>query len=191
CKYYSIDSSAGLKMDQPLAEGKYAFLDDPEISNSFYRYHKERMAKVLFFIPGMHCASCIWLLERLYKLLPGVQESRVNFDRKELSVEFDPQEISLRQRVEKLTELGYEPALLPGEDSGGNKHSLLYRLGVAGFCAGNIMLFSFPEYLGMDEVSRASFSTAFQWINFILALPVVLYSAQPFYLAAWKGLLHK
>ncbi|MDX5320462.1 MAG: heavy metal translocating P-type ATPase metal-binding domain-containing protein, partial [Bacteroidota bacterium] len=111
CQYYQIDDKAGLKMDRPLAPGKYAFLDSPELSEPLYQFKKQHTARVQFFIPGMHCASCIWLLERLYKLLPGVSECRVNFDRKEVAIQFNPEEVTLRQVVEKLSALGYEPAL--------------------------------------------------------------------------------
>ncbi|MBI1222228.1 MAG: HAD-IC family P-type ATPase [Bacteroidetes bacterium] len=188
CRYYDLDENAGLKMDHPLAEGKYAFLDNPELSASLFRFKKPEKAMVQFFIPGMHCASCIWLIERLYKFLPGVLESRVNFDRKEVAIQFNPEEVSIRQVVEKLSALGYEPALITGNEEKKEYKSLLYRLGVAGFCTGNIMLFSFPEYLGMDPSSQETFSPVFQWLNLSLSIPVVFFSAQPFFAKAWKGL---
>ncbi|HCS20357.1 MAG TPA: hypothetical protein DIW47_07320 [Bacteroidetes bacterium] len=191
CRYYEMDANAGLKMDKPLAPGKYAFLDNPELSEPLYQFKKEQRARVQFFIPEMHCASCIWLLERLYKLLPGVLESRVNFDRKEVAIQFNPEEVTLRQLVEKLSALGYEPALNAGREEKKNYRSLLNRLGVAGFCAGNIMLFSFPEYLGMDPQSHDSFAEVFKWLNVSLSLPVVFFSAQPFFVQAWKGLRYK
>lgn len=191
CRYYEMDDQAGLKMDRPLAPGKYAFLDNPELSEPLFRFKKEERAMVQFFIPGMHCASCIWLLERLYKLLPGVLESRVNFDRKEVAIQFNPEEVSIREVVEKLSALGYEPALNAQQEEKKDHRSLLYRLGVAGFCTGNIMLFSFPEYLGMDPASKEVLSPVFQWLNFSLSLPVVFFSAQPFFSKAWKGLKHK
>lgn len=191
CRYYEMDENAGLKMDKPLAPGKYAFLDNPELSEPLFQFKKQQRARVQFFIPEMHCASCIWLLERLYKLLPGVLESRVNFDRKEVAIQFNPEELSLRRIVEKLSALGYEPALNAGREEKKNYRSLLNRLGVAGFCSGNIMLFSFPEYLGMDPQSKESFSEVFQWLNVSLSLPVVFFSAQPFFVQAWKGLKYK
>lgn len=191
CRYYEMDANAGLKMDKPLAPGKYAFLDNPELSEPLYQFKKEQRARVQFFIPEMHCASCIWLLERLYKLLPGVLESRVNFDRKEVAIQFNPEEVTLRQLVEKLSALGYEPALNARREEKKNYRSLLNRLGVAGFCAGNIMLFSFPEYLGMDPQSQDNFAEVFKWLNVSLSLPVVFYSAQPFFIQAWKGLRYK
>jgi P-type Cu+ transporter len=64
---------------------------------------------------------------------------------------------------------------------------LLYRLAVAGFCAGNIMLFSFPEYLGLDD---PSFKRWFGLINFLLATPVVFYSGWGYFESVWQSLRH-
>lgn len=191
CRYYEMDEKSGLKMDKPLAPEKYAFLDNPELSEPLLQFKQNNIARVLLFIPEMHCASCIWLLERLHKLLPGILESRVNFDRKEVSIQFDANEISLRAIVEKMSAIGYEPALNSKREENTGHRGLLYRLGVAGFCSGNIMLFSFPEYLGMDPLSKQELAPIFQWLNVSLSLPVVLFSAQPFFVQAYKGLKHK
>jgi Cu+-exporting ATPase len=67
---------------------------------------------------------------------------------------------------------------------------MIYQLGVAGFCFGNIMLMSFPEYLGIDA-SETALRSVFRWMNFGLAIPVLLYSALPFYISSWKSLKHK
>lgn len=67
---------------------------------------------------------------------------------------------------------------------------MVYQLGIAGFCFGNIMLMSFPEYLGIDA-SEEGLRGIFRWLNFGLAIPVFLYSALPFYESSYKSLRHK
>jgi P-type Cu+ transporter len=67
---------------------------------------------------------------------------------------------------------------------------MIYRPGIAGFCFGNIMLMSFPEYLGID-VSEVGLRTVFRWANFAFSIPVLLYSAMPFYASALKSLKRK
>ena len=107
-----------------------------------------RLSKITFFIPQMHCSSCIWLLENLFKLNSAITHSTVNFVRKELSVKFLHEKISLKEIVILISSIGYEPQInldtaekkLPTKS---NK-SLYFKIGVAGFCFGNIMLFSFP-----------------------------------------------
>lgn len=193
CGYYDVDDEAQLKR-KPVSAKQFEYLDTPEIAESFLHFSSENNAQVLFFIPDMHCSSCVWLLEKLYKLLPGIHSSRVNFDKKELHVSFNPNELSLRILVEKLSSLGYEPSLntnSPEHALKSKSNAMLFRLGIAGFCMGNIMLFSFPEYLGMDEQSIKDFALLFRILSLALALPVVFYSAWPFFVSAWKGIRSK
>lgn len=194
CNYYAIEEDTARLSRKPVASKLYEYLENDEIADSFLQFKSADKAQVVFFIPDMHCSSCVWLLEKLYKILPGIQHSRVNFDRKELHVAYDPRELSFRTLVEKLSALGYEPALQSRDESKRGQKSnkaLLYRLGVAGFCMGNIMLFSFPEYLGMDAASQMSFARLFQFLNLALAIPVVSFSAFPFLSGAYKGLKSK
>jgi len=192
CNYYNPNQFEGNR--KPVSPRKFDFLEEESIASSFLQYQDDRQAKVEFFIPDMHCASCIWLLEKLYKLLPGILHARVNFDQKRLFVSYNPQELNLRTLVEKLSAIGYEPSLEKESQSNkrtGQNRSLLLRIGVAGFCMGNIMLFSFPEYLGMDPASQLEFGVLFRWLSYGLALPVVGYSANVIWKNAWKGLKSK
>ena len=141
----------------------------------------------------MHCSSCLYLLENLYRLDEGVVSAKVNFTRKEVDIVFLTRQTSLRKTAELLTAIGYEPYISLNElkePRPAIDKSMIYQLGVAGFCFGNIMLMSFPEYLGVDA-SEAGLRGIFRWMNFTLAIPVLLYSALPFYISSWKSLKHK
>src|SRR5690606_9644562 len=69
--------------------------------------------------------------------------------------------------------------------------SLMYKIGIAGFCSGNIMLLSFPEYLGMNGLRDTSFASLFGYLNLFLSLPVVFYAASDYFVSAYKGLRHR
>ncbi len=141
----------------------------------------------------MHCSSCLYLLENLHRLDEGIISSRVNFTRKEANIIFLNKPTSLRKVAELLNAIGYEPYISLNDLTETRpviNKSMIYQLGVAGFCFGNIMLMSFPEYLGVDA-SEAGLREIFRWMNFALAIPVFLYSALPFYLSSWKSLQHK
>ena len=122
-----------------------------------------------------------------------VISSKVNFTRKEVDIVLLTEKTSLRKVAETLTSIGYEPYIslndLKEKRPAINK-SMVYQLGIAGFCFGNIMLMSFPEYLGIDA-SETGLRSIFRWANFGLAIPVLLYSALPFYTSSWKSLKHK
>lgn len=187
CDYYTLNQTPGQAQRQPVRKDKFSFLDDTKIQQQLLQYQDDRQAHVLFYIPHIHCSSCLWLLENLHRLDNGVQRVTVNFARKEAQVIFDPSQTSLRRVAEMLTSIGYEP-YISLQDLQRKKprmqRDLIYRLGVAGFCFGNIMLLSFPEYFSAHGNDAASF----RYLNLILALPVFFYSAQVFFSSAWNGL---
>ena len=191
CRYYDLDENAGISL-KGQAQEAYAFLDDPDVREKIIDFSDTHRTKVTFFIPQIHCASCLWLLENLYKLSPGVMASTVNFVKKEVYITFTEEEASLRQVVELLASIGYAPAInlsnLDQEDKPIVDRSFYYKLGIAGFAFGNIMLLSFPEYLGLNQGTDAYFVRVFGYLNILLALPVVFYSGRDYLQSAWLGL---
>lgn len=185
CQYYDLNPTPG---KTPKLE-RLAFLDHPDIAGKLIDFQNESVAHVTFYVPSIHCSSCLWLLEHLYRIEPAVRQTRVDFLKKQVHLMYSPAQLSLRQVAELLTSLGYEPLIsLDDVVKQGKKPSyrpLLYRLALAGFCAGNIMLFSFPEYLGLND---PDFKHLFGILNLILATPVVFYSGSGYFESVWKSL---
>ncbi|GEO12163.1 ATPase [Segetibacter aerophilus] len=192
CDYYAISKNPGSSQKISIRKDKFSFLDDDKIRRSLISFTDETQTHVTFYLPQMHCSSCLWLLENLHRLNEHIISSKVNFPRKEASVIFDENKVSLRQVAELLTNVGYEPYIsfndLEQAKPKLNK-SKIYKLGVAGFCFANIMLLSFPEYLGID-VKEQNLVMLFRYLNLLLSLPVVLFAASEFYNSAWKSLKH-
>lgn len=186
--FYRIGPQQGAR---PEGKGKYAWLDDAHAAEGLLDYNSDELARVHFKLPDMHCAACIWLLEHLYKIQNGISRSEVDFPRREITLNYNPSVISLRQVVELLDVLGYPPQLSLADTEDAKPHRTdrrkWFALGLAGFCFGNIMLLSFPEYLG---ISNPRFAAGFQWLNLGLTLPV-LYSARHWFKSAWAGLRHR
>ncbi|MFZ1329739.1 MAG: heavy metal translocating P-type ATPase metal-binding domain-containing protein, partial [Chitinophagaceae bacterium] len=193
CEYYNLNENPGISQRIKVRKDKFAFLDDEKIQLQLVSFKNDKQVHVTFYLPQMHCSSCLFLLENLYRIEPGIVSSKVNFTRKEVDIVFLTPQINLRIVAETLTSIGYEPYIslndLKEKRPAINK-SMVYQLGVAGFCFGNIMLMSFPEYLGIDA-SETGLRSIFRWINFGLAIPVLLYAALPFYISSWKSLQHK
>jgi len=192
CTYYDLEANPGISLKSRRDEGAFAYLDHAEIEASLLSFKDESTAKVGFYLPQIHCSSCIWLLENLYRLRDGISGSRVDFLKKEIQLTYDPQVLSLRELVALLASLGYEPEInlndLQGQKPRRNHRHFYYKLGVAGFAFGNIMLMSFPEYLGLDETQFPEFRQFFGYLNILLVLPVIFYSATVFFQSAWVGL---
>jgi Cu+-exporting ATPase len=193
CEYYNLNQNPGINQRIKIRKDKFAFLDDEKIQAQLISFKDEKQVHVSFYLPQMHCSSCLYLLENLHRLDEGVISSKVNFTRKEADIVFLITKTSLRKVAETLTSIGYEPYISLNdlkEKRPAIDKSMVFQLGVAGFCFGNIMLMSFPEYLGIDA-SETALRGTFRWINFALAIPVLLYSALPFYTSSWKSLRHK
>ncbi len=193
CNYYNFEQTPGISPNFSFGN-RFDYLDDPTTIQKILDFQDENISKATFHIPQMHCSSCIWLLENLFKLNNAVSFSQVNFLKKELSVTFNHNNISLKELVKLLTSIGYEPQILleSVENKTDNKSSqtLHLRIGVAGFCFLNVMLFSFPEYLGIN-VSDSFLKSFFVTLNFILSLPVVFFSGWEYFGSAIKGLRKK
>ncbi len=191
CRYYELERSPGISLKGRRQE-RYEFLEDEEVVEALLEFRAAHMARVTFHLPQIHCASCVWLLEHLYRLREGILQSRVHFMKKELSLSFDPSKVSLRQLVELLASVGYPPAIhlasAERRDGAGPSRRLLYQIGVAGFAFGNIMLLSFPEYLGLDLGAQRGWVWLFGYLNLLLSLPVLWYSGIDYLRSAWQGL---
>lgn len=186
--FYRLESTPG-KTLRTRAREDYAWLDEPAAIAKVCDYQDEHHLKVTFHLPQIHCTSCIWLLENLYRLDEGVLKSQVNFLAQEAHLQIDPQKISLRQLVELLSRIGYAPRLQMDKLNATKEpvidRTFAYQLGVAGFAFGNIMLLSFPEYFGLKDLA---FQRWFGYLNIFLVLPVLLFSAKTYWQSAWQSL---
>lgn len=196
CNYYHLESFPGIKTSFSGTGNQFEYLDNPDIEAQLLNFSEGCLKKVKLHIPSIHCSSCIWLLENLPKINKGIYSSRVNFINKDIDIDFNPEKTTLRGIVELLTSIGYKPVitLTSGEEtekdnSAGSENNLLLKIGIAGFCFGNIMLLSFPEYLGFEV--EQDFIRYFSWFNFILALPVLFYCSSDYFISAAGGLRKK
>ncbi len=193
CNYYSIQQSPGNSPSQ-IEISRFAFLDDESVQKQLLDFSDGKTSTVTFLLPTVHCSSCIWLLEQLYKLDAGIVYSRIDFLKKLVSIKFLQQKTSLKNIVILLASIGYEPELrLDSVDKKMESkitRSLYYKIGVAGFCFGNSMLFSFPEYLGFDT-SEEFLKTIFSYLNLLLGIPVFFYCSKDYFTSAIGGLRKK
>jgi Cu+-exporting ATPase len=195
CQYYDLSERPGQKQadsHSPL----FAHLDEPEVLQQLIVLKDPRSTTVTLRIPAIHCTSCIWLLEHLHTLNPAVGNVEVNFTRKEVTIAYLHDQLHLSELAALLHRIGYSPQLsLDATDGKKAKpnavdRKLMYQLGVAGFCFGNIMLLSFPDYLDAGAV-QAKYQTLFNTLNILLALPVLFYSGWGYVRSSWLGIRHR
>ena len=191
CNFYDLDENPGFSL-KARVQAQYGWLDDPEVVERLVDFRDENITKVTFHLPQMHCAACVWLLENLYKFNDGITISRVNFTKKEIFISFNNDSITLRKVVELLDSIGYTPAInMANLDDKTKKvadKSLYYKLGFLGFAFGNVMLFTFPQYLGLVKGDGDKFFVFFSYLNMLISIPVLFYGGFYYLRSAWLGI---
>lgn len=145
-------------------------------------------------VEGIHCAACVWLIERSLGTLEGVNNAQVNLAGKRLLVRWNNNLIKLSNIMQRLADIGYSAVPFDPESAEGaikkQNRSLLFRMAFAGFAMMNLLWISIALYTGADTADGGQFLGLFQWIGFALATPTLLYSGWPFLRGAWAGLRH-
>lgn len=196
--FYAMNADAGVRPDAK-ENHHFQFLDTPEIFEKVVDFSDDGITLVTFHIPVIHCTSCVWLLESLHEVNSNVIYSNVNFTQKNVQISFRNEELKLSEVAKLLTQLGYKPTLnlqtLDKEKSKQDR-SIILKIGVAGFCLGNIMLLAFPEYTlpfsnSTPEAWLEGNKEFFRWGMFLLSLPVMFFSATDYFKSAWQGIKNK
>ena len=195
CQYYDLTNMPGITAKGIFTSEKFNYLDNQTIQDQLILFKQGDQAHVVFYLPQIHCVSCVWLLENLHKINPGIIQSQTNFEKKEVKIIFQPSLISLKQVVQLLSFVGYEPMIHLGGNDWQKKKKVnrkqLYKIGIAGFCFSNIMMLSFPEYLSDQVADLGNLRPFFIYLNLLLSMPVLLYSASDFFISAYTGLRQK
>jgi Cu2+-exporting ATPase len=140
-----------------------------------------------FAVPDAHCAQCIRTLETALSMLPQVEDARVNLSKRRVRIAFDPDRGGPSELAKAIRQSGYHTFVVDaGADRAGDPvlQELIRALAVAGFAAGNIMLFSVSIWAGADAATR----DLFHWISALIALPAIAYAGLPFFRSAWRAL---
>jgi len=188
--FYTLDQKPGVRPSK-ADNHKYKFLEVENIAKKFIDFEDKNTVKVNLFLPTIHCSSCIYLLENINKINAAVLSCQVNFTKREAIICFNPNSLSLAQLAQLLDNIGYAP------NFGSKKEEeriidkiFMYKLAVAGFAFGSIMLWSFPEYLGIQDmdISMRNFTS---YLSLFISIPVFFYSANAYFISAFKALKYK
>lgn len=189
-QYYEISPMSGIRVETGESNTKFAYLDDEEMKSQILDFSDGGISKISFFIPAIHCSSCIWLLENLNTLDKGIIHSSVNFVKKETYITYNEEKTSLRRIAELLESIHYIPEVSTEKTEEGKKakKSLVIKIGIAGFAFMNIMLYNFPEYIPGGDKLEGFIQNFLGWMSFVLVLPVVFYCSSDYFLSAFKNL---
>lgn len=144
------------------------------------------LCEVRLRVEGLRCASCVWVVERVLEATPGVTHAQVSYATGRATLRWQAGSTDLPRLAQRIAALGYTPRALGVEAR--PDRGLLLRLGVASFAAMNLMLLHASIYTGWIDTMEPRFLALFQWTALILATPVALWCASPFFAGAVSGL---
>ena len=169
--------------------------DHPSVQQQFVHNESEQLKQVSLIIEGIVCAACIWLNEQYLKKMPGIVSVSINYSTHRANVIWDEDIIKLSEILEAIARIGYlahpyDPATQQ-QIYENQRKQLIRQIGIAGLFGMQIMMFAVALYAGDWWGISDSFKTFFRWLSLILATPILLYSARPFFKGAWTDLSHR
>jgi Cu2+-exporting ATPase len=143
-------------------------------------------------VDGMHCPSCVAIIETALMKQPAVKNARLNLSTRRLKLVWEGAETLGEKWVELINTMGYRAVPFDPETAETaekkDEKFLLRCLAVAGFASGNLMLFSVPLWSGDATTMGDATRTLFHWVQAAIAIPAISYCGLPFYRSAWRAL---
>jgi len=180
-------------LPQVLAD--FGLFDHPDVQKNFVRRAEgaagEHEHEAALILEGITCAACVWLNESHVRRQPGVTAIDINYTTRRARVRWDERITRLSAILEAIAAIGYRahPYDIARSEQLAQKErkAALWRLFVAGFGMMQVMMYAVPVYLAHGDMTP-DIEQLMRWASLILTLPVMLYSAAPFFVSAWRDL---
>lgn len=187
--YYTHRTVLPATPQQAEAElAQMGLYDLPEIQESFVRTETEHIREVALILENIVCAACIWLNERHIAALPGVLSVEINYATRRARVRWDNSRIQLSAILKAVSDIGYiAHPFDPGRSDDihrRERNTAIKRLAIAGLGMMQVMMYALPTYTATDMTD--DIRLLMSWASLILTIPVVGYSAWPFFIGAWR-----
>ncbi len=171
---------------------KYQAFDHPAFIERCCEDTTDGLRTTRFYLEGIHCPACLWLVEKLPSILPGLVESRLNLNKSLLTLRWDPNEVQLSRIASTLDSLGYPPH--PARDVQADEmvtrenRKELIRIAVAGAVVGNAMILAVCLYAGWFTGIEKEYETFFRWVGMGLAWVALAWPGAVFFRGAWSAI---
>lgn len=184
-------TQASLPPDEILAQLK--LYDLPEVQAEFVEVLPEQQKEAMLMLSGITCAACTWLIEQKLLRQVGVIKVELNYSTQRARVRWDDARVQLSDILTIIQQTGYTAAPYDAQKQEAQaqkeRKKMLIRIAVAGLASMQTMMFALPTYLYHDI--EAQYLTILHWGAFLMVLPAMFYSAQPFFMGAWRDLKNK
>ncbi len=190
--YRLVDQQQGGLEPARVSGRSFDDFDDPQLQATATDVLGPERRRTRLYLEGVHCAACVWLVEKLPAVLSGVDDVRLNYGSAVAEVTWRPGRTRLSTIGRALDRLGYTPhvhqAARLQDARRSEDRAALARFGVAVACAMNLMFLSGALYAGAAQGMASPFEQFFRWMSLLVAVPVLTFSARPFFRTAAAGL---
>lgn len=189
-QYYQLRDSLDDAEAEPVraSNRSYEAFDDAAFANLYVRNTGDDRATVDLYLERVHCAACVWLVEKLPRLVPGVQSATLNLRRGVARITWQPSRVSLATIAQKLDAIGYPSHPLRGRAAQDRRRredrQRLIDLGIAGALAGNVMVISFALYGGVFHGMESSHAALFRWTSLVMSIIALAWPGRTFFRGA-------
>jgi len=192
-QYYRLVDQQRAPLEPARVSGRnFEDFDDPQLQATASDALDADRQRTRLYLEGVHCAACVWLVEKLPTVLSGVDAVRLNYGSAVAEITWRPEQTKLSTIGKALDRLGYTPhvhhASRLQDARRSEDRAALARVGVAAACAMNLMFLSGALYAGDYQGMSAQFQTFFRWLSLLVAIPVMTFSARPFFQTGIAGL---
>ena len=190
--FYRLRERAATRPADARDRRPLTLYDDPAIQAVFVRDSGEGRREAALVVEGMRCAACAWLVENALRAVPGVVSAEVNYSTRRARIEWKIDSQRLSAALASIRDVGYEAwpfdekrlAAIHERDA----RAMLRRFCVAGLGMMQVMMYAVPAYLAGEGEITGDIESLLRWAGLILTLPVMIYSASPFFRGAWREL---
>lgn len=194
--FYALPDRPGARVAE--SDRSFAEFDHEAFQATHATTRADGLREIALYLEGIHCASCVWLVERIPMAVPGAIHAELDVTRALARLTWDPQRTSLGTLARTLAQLGYRPHPYRGrradEARRAEERAMLTRIGVAGAIAMNVMAISLALYSGLFGGIEPEFERYFRWTSLVLVGPAVAWPGRVFFSSAWqavsRGRLH-
>lgn len=191
-RYYDLIATADDDARPAVTSGRAFFEFDHADFKERYVKAKDGLARTTFFLEGVHCAACVWLVEKLPSILPGLLEARLDMGRSLVQLQWQENAVALSEIAKALDRLGYPPhPVVEGEEQlrrRAESRAALLRIGVAGAIAGNVMAIAFALYGGYLSGMEEEFRNFFRWSALALTGLTLVWPGRVFFRGAMAAI---
>ncbi len=188
-RYYDLADAGS---PATVSASDYAELDTPTFEQLYVRDRGDGLSEVELYLEGVHCTACVWLVEKLPQLVPGVASSRLDMGRNKATLLWRREQVALSGVARFVDSLGYQVHPFRGADIDRvrrrEQRRLLIKIGVAGAVAGNVMLLAAALYSGQFGAMSSEHEQFFRWLSLLVTIPAVVYSGSVFFRGAFAAL---